>query len=108
MPHQGSREFPFPASTVFAAVPGALSHVNGMSVKTTDPASGSIQASTSVSVRSWGERVDVQVTEAGPDRATVTVTVRLKAQLFGWGKQGKVINDVLDAVGSVLSGAPAS
>jgi hypothetical protein len=96
-----SRDFGYPKAQVWDALPGALQSVK-MSVDSSDPAAGRIEASTGVSLSSWGENVSVQVGEAGPDKTTVTVSTKLKFGLTGWGKLKKNINRVFDSLDQSL------
>jgi len=80
-----AQDFGYPKDKVWAALPAALESVK-MGVDSADVGIGRIEASTGVSLSSWGEKVSVQVTDAGPDRTTVTVSTKLKFGLTGWGK----------------------
>ena len=97
-----SKEFGHSKEKVWAALPSALQSVK-MSVDSTDAASGRIEASTGVSLSSWGEKVSVQVAEAGPDKSKVTVSTKLKFGLTGWGKLKKNINRVFDSLDASLA-----
>jgi hypothetical protein len=45
----------------------------------------------------------VQVTDAGPDRTTVTVSTKLKFGLTGWGKLQKNIKRVFESLDRSLA-----
>ncbi len=98
-----SKDFGYPKDKVWAALPAALESVK-MGVDSADAGTGRMEASTGVSLSSWGEKVSVQVTEAGPDRSTVTVSTKLKFGLTGWGKLKKNINRVFDSLETSLAG----
>jgi hypothetical protein len=96
-----SRDFGYPRAKVWEALPSALQSVK-MSVDSTDADAGRIEASTGVSLSSWGEKVSVQVTAAGPDKTIVNVSTKLKFGLTGWGKLKKNINRVFDSLDQSL------
>jgi hypothetical protein len=96
-----SREFAHPKAKVWDALPGALESVK-MKIDFTDHGAGRVDASTGVSLSSWGEKVSVQVGEAGPNATTVTVTTGLKVGLVGWGKLKKNINRVFESLDRTL------
>jgi hypothetical protein len=96
-----SREFPYSRKKVWDALPSALSSAK-MSVDEIDAGSGTIEASTGVSLRSWGEKVEIRVSEIGAGPTTVTVRSGLKFGLAGWGKLKKNIERVFEALDSSL------
>ena len=75
-----------------------------MGVDSADAGTGRMEASTGVSLSSWGEKVSVQVTEAGPDRSTVTVSTKLTFGLTGWGKLQTNIKRVFESLETSLVG----
>ena len=97
-----SKDFGYSKDKVWAALPAALESVK-MGVDSADAGTGRIEASTGVSLSSWGEKVSVQVTEAGPDRSTVTVSTKLKFGLTGWGKLQKNIKRVFESLDRSLA-----
>ncbi|HEY3670093.1 MAG TPA: hypothetical protein VGN51_04095 [Acidimicrobiia bacterium] len=101
-PKQTTRTYAAPADRTFAAAERAVTRV-GMKVKETDAARGIVRATTGVTIWSWGERVEVIVTDAGPDSSVLTVSIALKFQLFGWGQQRRVADGLLDEIGRELA-----
>src|ERR1044072_1768833 len=97
-----SQEFGSPRDKVWAALPAALESVK-MGVDSADEAAGRMEASTGVSLSSWGEKGSVQVSEAGPDRSTGPVSTKLKFGLTGWGKLQKNIKRVFESLDRSLA-----
>ena len=102
-PKETSRTYDATPADAYAAVERAVTRV-GMKVKHTDPERGVVEATTGVTIWSWGERVTASVTEAGPGSVTVTIAIALKFQVFGWGHQQRVADGLLDEVARQLSG----
>jgi hypothetical protein len=96
-----SREFPYPRDQVWAALPAALSSAK-MSVDGSDSRSGTMKASTGISLSSWVEKVEVQVQELGSGNTNVTVTSGVKFGLTGGGKLKRNINRVFDSLDAAL------
>ena len=104
-PKEASRTFDATGDATFAAVLRAVEAV-GMKLKEADDTRGVVTATTGVTISSWGERVEVRVTPDGPSSSSVTVSIALKFQLFGWGQQQRVADGLLDEIGRQVA-APA-
>ena len=91
---------------VFQAAQQTLPTIKKMKIKSADPATGRIEASSGMSMASWGENVIIEVWEHAPGWSGVRVTSGVKAQLADWGKNKKNIAKVFDALSAAL-GTPA-
>ena len=101
MAKEATQEFPYSRAKVWDALPTALSAAK-MKVNLTDTAAGTVKASTHMSLRSWGENVEVRVSDAGADSTKVTVRSRLKFGLAGWGRHKKNVKRVFEALDRAL------
>jgi L-asparaginase/Glu-tRNA(Gln) amidotransferase subunit D len=90
--YEAQQEFAYPTAKVFEAITQAIPQISKMTITSADPATGVVLASTGASIWSWGEKYTISVRELAADRTQVHVEVRLKAQLFGWGKQKQGIS----------------
>lgn len=94
--HNGS----YPAT--FDATCGALVG-HGMAITFADPATGMILATSSMSLASWGENLQVHLAVIDPATTSVTVASSLKFGLVDWGKNRKNIQRVHDAIAEALA-----
>lgn len=99
--------FPAPPSAIFAAAPHALASM-GLAAHV-DPARGVISASTSVSLASWGETMQIVVQPLSDGSTMVTTSSSLKFGLIDWGKNGSNIARFHQALAAAVGqqGAPA-
>ena len=77
------RTYDATSDATFAAAERAVERV-GMKVKEADIDRGVVRATTGMTIRSWGERVEIAVTSLGASSTSVTVSISLKFQVFGW------------------------
>ena len=91
---------------VFQTVVNVLPSVKKMKIKSADQNTGRIEASSGMSMASWGESIIVEVWEHSPGQAGVRVTSQLKAQLVDWGKNKKNIAAVFNAITGALGVEP--
>ena len=101
----GVVEFPKPRAEVFAAIIRALPEAN-MKLKRSDEASGHIEAVTGISMASWGERIKIDLAEAGPDTTTATITSGNRAQLVSWGRNKKNLDKIIERTNAQLGSTP--
>ena len=101
MPTTDARTFDTSPDTLWDATVRALGAL-GWGVDWVDQGGWTIEATTPVTMRSWGERILVQILSRGPTRTELRVTVTLRFQLVGWGVQRRRIEALLDAVDSAL------
>ena len=98
-------------SLVFDAVCRAIPDAR-MKFLSADPATGAISAGSSVSMSTWGERVDIHVGQSAPGQVQVSIRSGLKFGLMDWGKNQKNVDRLLasidQAIGAAASGAAAS
>ena len=94
-------EFEKPQAEVFAALVEALPECK-MKVKSTDAATGHIEATTGVSLASWGEKIQIDLSEAEPGRTKVTISSGNKAQLVSWGKNKKNLTKIVERTNAHL------
>ena len=102
---QGESTYPRGKDEVFDALIRAIEKVKGMKVKSSDKVTGQVVVKTSVSLASWGETVNLEVVEAGPQQATVRVSSKVKAQLVDWGKNQKNIDRIFAAMSEEMNAA---
>ena len=100
MPKKQVIEVPHPKPQTFDALLRALPSI-GMKIKEADPATGHIDASTGISLASWGEKIRVDVTD-GANGSLVNVSSGNKAQLISWGKNNKNIDQIEQALHQAL------
>ena len=105
MPKRQEFHVPHPRDRTFEALVRALPTVKGMKVKATDPASGHIEASTGISLRSWGEKIRIDVAEAA-DGSVVRLSSGNKAQLTSWGKNQENLGSIEAALHRTLESPP--
>lgn len=86
---------------VFDAMIQALGE-SKMKVKSSDAASGHIEAVTGVSLASWGEKIRIDLAEAGPDKTTATISSGNRAQLVSWGKNKRNLDKIVAATNARL------
>jgi hypothetical protein len=71
--------------SVFSACKQALDKLD-FTIDDSNKRTGTIRASTSVSLISWGEKVEITIKEISRYRTKLSVESKAKAQLFDWGK----------------------
>jgi hypothetical protein len=98
----GSQTFAGEYPAVFDAVCQAA-QANGMTVKSADPATGTILLTSSVSLASWGENVSVQVGQVQPGTISVGIRSSLKFGLVDWGKNKKNLDAQFARIEQVLA-----
>ena len=101
MPKRQEFHVDHPKDQTFDALVQALPTLKGVKVKSADPTSGHIEAATGVSIRSWGEKLRLDVVEAG-DGSVVQVSSGNKAQLVSWGKNTENIAKIEEALRRTL------
>jgi hypothetical protein len=80
----------------------------GMTISFADPATGTIEAASSMSLASWGENLKLQVGAVDASTTAVTVTSSLKFGLVDWGKNRKNIGRIHEAIVAALGTAPGA
>src|SRR3954470_13548474 len=93
--------YPFPYQVVFDAFVHAIP-LASMKVVLADPARGVIQATTSVSLSTWGERVSVRIGANNAESTTAVIDSDLKFGLVAWGKHDRNFTNLFNAVNQVL------
>ena len=76
---------------VFEAVKKALKDCK-FSTKEINKKTGEIQASAGISLLSWGENINISISEINKNKTKVSVYSGAKAQLVDWGKSEKNIH----------------
>lgn len=89
-------EYPNSYDDVFNAVLQAIADCS-FRKESVDMASGQIVASTDVSLRSWGERIEIRVSEAG-NGTKVSISSTPNAQIIDWGKSEENIERLFAAI----------
>jgi hypothetical protein len=87
---------------VWEATGRALVHL-GMTISSADPASGTLTASASLSLMSWGENLQVRVAAVDPTTTAVSVGSSLKFGLVDWGKNRKNIDRIHETIAAALA-----
>jgi hypothetical protein len=106
--HEGGAEFPYYQDDVFEALVKAIPTVSGMRLQSSDKISGRVVAKAGMSLASWGENIEIGVSEISPGRTRVSIISAPKTGLalggaFDFGKNRKNIERILDAVSAILS-----
>ncbi|VUT27697.1 MAG: hypothetical protein SYNGOMJ08_00247 [Candidatus Syntrophoarchaeum sp. GoM_oil] len=89
-------EYPNSYNNVFNAVLQAIADCS-FRKESIDMASGRIVASTDISLWSWGESIELQVSEAD-NGATVSISSTPNAQIIDWGKSEDNIERLFAAI----------
>ena len=87
---------------VYSACKQALEDLD-MSVEYNNKQKGAISASTSSSIFSWGETVDIKISDKDSGKTVVEVESNAKAQLIDWGKNEKNEQKILDRIEDILA-----
>ena len=74
-----------------------------MKVTGQDPATGHIEASTGMSLVSWGEKIHIDLQETDPGKTTALVSSDNKAQLVAGAKNKRNLDGILSATWTVLN-----
>jgi len=91
-----TRRYPNTYNDVFSAILQAIVYC-GFQKESADRSSGYIVASAGVSLRSWGEDIEIRVSEA--DNGTnVSMSSSARAQLIDWGKSRENIDRLFAAI----------
>jgi len=91
-----TRWYPNSCDDVFNAILQAIADCS-FRKESADRSSGQIVVSTDISLRSWGERIEIQVSGAD-NRTKVSISSTPKAQLIDWGKSGENIDRLFVAI----------
>lgn len=89
-------------SVVFNTILQSINRL-GWTIENKDTTTGTIIASTGASLRSWGERITIQVSSAG-SQTNVSVTSKPAAQLFDWGKSKENERRIIKIVSDKIKG----
>jgi len=94
-----SNSFVYDASyeNVFDAAKKALEDCN-FKVKEANKKTGEITASAGISLVSWGENIDISISEIGKNKTRVGIYSGAKAQLVDWGKSEKNVHKFFAAL----------
>lgn len=65
----------------------------GWRITYSDDRKGLIIADTPLNMKTWGDKVEIQLVNIGDGQTRIDVTSKSKAQLIDWGKNKKNIND---------------
>lgn len=101
MPKRHEIQLSQPKAQVFDALTRSLQTLDGMKVKSADPSTGHVEASTQITFRSWGEKIRIDVLDSGSG-STVQISSGNKAQLTSWGKNDENIANIERALHSAL------
>lgn len=94
----GVAEFPFAKDVVFRAVCEAIPRIRGMKIDRKDDLASRLDISAEMSAFSWGERVSVAVTSAGPNSSTVGIASGAKTILGSATVHGKSRKNVAQII----------
>lgn len=98
MGKKGLGQFNYPYEKVFGEAENALKDA-GFKVKNTDKGKGVIEASASMSWKSWGEKIIVTIRKSGGrEGAEVEIESKEKAQLIDYGKGSENIRKFFEAL----------
>jgi hypothetical protein len=90
---------------VYEAVVQAIEGLPKMKVKEGDPVRGHLDVSKTVSWKSWGERITVDLSEPNPGQTRVKLRSAVRAQLVDWGVNRQNVEAIVEATTQRL-GAP--
>lgn len=95
------RTFHNDSNSVFNACKKALNQLE-MTLEYNDKDSGRISASTSTSIFSWGETIDILIISQTVTSTVVKVTSSSNAQLIDWGKNETNETNILNKIAEIL------
>ena len=76
--------------------------VLGFTLEYSDKKSGLIQASSSSSFLSWGEDIQIKISEINFEKTKIEVRSSSKAQLISWGKNSTNEEDIIQEIKNIL------
>jgi hypothetical protein len=103
--HEAEAVFPQPRDRVYEAVAAAIEGTPKLKVRSADPVRGHLDVSKSVSWKSWGERITVDLSESTPGQTRMRVRSAVRAQLVDWGVNRQNVEAIIEATTQQL-GAP--
>ena len=101
---ESTRLFREPYGVVFDAVVWVASTAMSLSIASVDPVAGSIEASSTMTLLTWGEHLSFRVWQQD-DQAAVQVSSRLKFGLVDWGRNGKNVETFFATLTAALAGS---
>ncbi|MGZ4688438.1 MAG: DUF2510 domain-containing protein [Acidimicrobiia bacterium] len=105
MAKQAARRYPYAYAQVFDYVARAVPLAGGKyKVLAVNPANGSIEVASSMSLASWGNNISILVRSEGPQSTRVEFVVSMKFGLVDWGARNRDIRALYQAIDSVLPG----
>jgi hypothetical protein len=99
--------FARPRADVFDAVVRALEELK-MKIKSSDAATGHIEAVTRMSLASWGEKIHIDLVESEPGKTKATMSSANRAQLVSWGKNKRNLDEIVEATKARLGAGAVS
>jgi hypothetical protein len=103
--HESEAVFPQPRDRVYKATVDAIEAMPKLKVRDADPVNGHLDVAKSVSWRSWGERITVDLSEPTAGQTRMRVRSAVRAQLVDWGVNRQNVEAIIDATTQQL-GAP--
>jgi hypothetical protein len=103
--HEAEAVFPQPRERVYDAVVAAIEGSPKLKVRSADPVQGHLDVSKSISWKSWGERITVDLAEASPGQTRMRIRSAVRAQLVDWGVNRQNVEAIIEATTQQL-GAP--
>lgn len=96
----GKRMFNCDANTVYALVLKAVAEMKGVSVKSSDPGSRTIEAKSGVTLTSWGEAISIRIVPVREDCCEVEVTSSsvLVTTLIDYGKNQSNVDKIFQTL----------
>lgn len=74
----------------------------GFNIETELSSDGLIKMSTGLSLRSWGEVIEVKITDLSSNKSIVEIVSKPKTQIFDWGKGSENENLFLSSLNKIL------
>jgi hypothetical protein len=105
MAHESEAVFPQPRDRVYQAVVDAIGAMPKLKVRDADPVRGHLDVAKSVSWRSWGEKITVDLSEPSAGQTRMKVRSAVRAQLVDWGVNRQNVEAIIEATTQQL-GAP--
>ena len=102
-------EFPYPKDAVFRAVSEAVSSMEGFRLKAADRHSGNLEGTVGAGLFSWGEEIQITVSETSRLGSKVTISSASRIRTTAWdhGKNRKNVEALLEGISRILDRSSA-
>lgn len=94
----GSFAIPFKPNDVFSALKVAVPQINGFTVSNVLDMSLSMDIKTGMSLRSWGEAIQISVTPSADHNSILNIKSKSHLGTNDWGKNKQNVSKILEAL----------